>query len=178
MDMAKKLTAKQQAFVSECLVDVSRFWSFVDVGGENDCWNWQGAIDSEGYGRFHVGKSRGASMLAHRVAFGMETGSQPEAVCHACDNPSCCNPRHLFGGTRADNNRDMTAKGRHWLQRNPGKAQRGEAHHQAKLDEDKVVEIRERYAGGGETQRGLAAEFGVSQRTVAKIVNRQGWTHV
>ena len=72
----------------------------------------------------------------------------------------------------------MTAKGRHWLQRNPGKAQRGEAHHQAKLDEDKVVEIRERYAGGGETQRGLAAEFGVSQRTVAKIVNRQGWTHV
>ena len=33
-------------------------------------------------------------------------------LCHRCDNPPCCNVRHLFIGTRHDNVQDMILKGR------------------------------------------------------------------
>lgn len=48
----------------------------------------------------------------------------------------------------------------------------------AKLDEDKVREIRRRYAEGGVTQVGLAAEYGVSDYAIWSIVNRRTWQHV
>ncbi len=177
--MARKLTDKQQRFVDEYLIDVERFDNYVDSSsGPDACWVWPKAKDAGGYGRFHIGVSRGSAMLAHRVAFGIATGETPEAVCHRCDNPSCCNPAHLFGGTRDDNNKDMTAKRRHWLHIDPSRATKGSQHGQAKLAESDIELIRSRYKAGGETQRGLAEEFGVCQRTIAKIVNREGWRHV
>jgi hypothetical protein len=33
-------------------------------------------------------------------------------LCHHCDNRRCCNPSHLFVGTREDNIYDATVKGR------------------------------------------------------------------
>lgn len=33
-------------------------------------------------------------------------------ACHACDNHSCCNPRHLAAGTTSDNGKDMARKSR------------------------------------------------------------------
>ena len=54
----------------------------------------------------------------------------------------------------------------------------GEQHPNAKLKEDDVLEIRRLYAGGGISQKTIADSFGVGQAQVAKIVRRQGWTHV
>lgn len=173
------MTDKQQRFVDEYLIDADRFAKYLDKSvGEDGCWIWTGAKDGDGYGRFHVGKSRNSSMLSHRVAYGLATGESPEAVCHRCDNPSCCNPAHLFGGTRGDNNKDMTRKGRHWASVDKSRSAKGEGHGHAKLTNEKVREIRARYANGGLTQRGLAVEYAVSQRTIAKIVRREGWGHV
>ena len=164
-----KLTAK----------DLERFWAKVDrSGGAEACWLWTGAADSKGYGRFHVGPKRNTSRLAHRIAYAISTGGYPIAVCHRCDTPDCCNPRHLFGGTRADNNRDMMQKGRHWSQTAPGESVKGESHGSARLNNDAVSVIRWLYDGGDISQRALAAFFGVSQRTITKIVLRTGWGHV
>ncbi|WP_328903323.1 endonuclease domain-containing protein [Streptomyces sp. NBC_00441] len=48
----------------------------------------------------------------------------------------------------------------------------------ARLDEDTVREIRARYAAGGETQRSLATEYGISQNAVSLVVRRKTWCHV
>lgn len=45
----------------------------------------------------------------------------------------------------------------------------------AKLTWDQVDAIREKYATGEFTQRGLADEFGVSKRAVFNIVHRNTW---
>ena len=168
------LTPKQQRFVQEFKIAADRFWSYVDMSGAPDgCWSWKGCRDSDGYGRFHIGTSRNATMLAHRVAFGISTGECPEAVCHSCDNPTCCNPAHLFGGTRADNNRDMLRKGRYSIVK-----PKGEAHGSAKLTDALVREIRDTYILGNTTQYELADRYGVCQRTINKVVRRMGWSHV
>lgn len=51
---------------------------------------------------------------------------------------------------------------------------RGEAHGFAKLTDNLVRAVRTRYANG-ETQGRIAADLGVCQSSVSKIVNRENW---
>lgn len=94
-----------------------RFSSKVDrSGGPAACWPWKGAWRTEkGYGRILKDRRKGRALRAHRVAWELAHGPIPLGlcVCHACDNPPCCNPAHLFLGTMLDNNRDRDAKDRH-----------------------------------------------------------------
>jgi hypothetical protein len=48
----------------------------------------------------------------------------------------------------------------------------------AKLIESEVTEIRERYFSGNVSQRDLAAEYQVSQRTIFNIVNNNSWRFI
>jgi hypothetical protein len=97
-----------------------RFWSHVDRRGPDDCWPWTAQISPDGYGRVQVGKT---SASAHSVAYVLENGELEtgKCVCHSCDvrravgdqtYRACCNPAHLWVGTRSDNNADRKAKGR------------------------------------------------------------------
>ena len=86
-----------------------RFWSKVDFSTPDGCWPWKGTRHDFGYGQIWVD---GRQRLAHRVVFELVYGYQPDTVCHRCDNPPCVRPDHLFGGTQADNARDMWEKGR------------------------------------------------------------------
>lgn len=94
----------------------TRFWQFVDVKGENDCWLWQGSHNGKGYGelsQYALNKTL-KPMRAHRLSWEIHNGKIPDGmcICHHCDNPRCVNPNHLFMGTHKDNMHDASVKGR------------------------------------------------------------------
>lgn len=115
-------------------------------------------------------------VTTHRLSFELFNGPIPvgSLVCHTCDVPECCNPAHLFVGTRKSNTYDMIDKGRD----NRGAPKRGEASHLAKLTQSQVTELRRRYAAGEASQRLLGIDYGISQSAVFKIVRRQRWRDV
>lgn len=155
-----------------------RFWPRVVKG--DGCWLWTGYRDRKGYGFLGAGTERGKTALAHRVAWELTYGTIDGDLCilHRCDNPSCVRPDHLFIGTRGDNNEDMWQKGRGVSPpRQPTLTERarGTRHGNAILTESAVEEIRQKYASGNVSQTALAAEYGVSQRTISRVVRREGW---
>lgn len=151
-----------------------RFWSKVDrSGGPDACWLWTASVFRKrgGYGQFSM--PGGRVVKAHRLAYELEIGEPGKLfVCHECDTPRCCNPRHLFLGTNADNIADMDRKGRR-----RSHSYRGEGHHQAKLSEKDILAIRER-ASAGETGKAIAADFGISGVHANRIIRRDVWKHL
>lgn len=87
-----------------------KFWERVERKGPDDCWLWKGANNGRGYGRLRF---RGKYYAAHRLAFELSSGKAPQlCVLHSCDNPPCCNPKHLREGTNEENSLDMIRRGR------------------------------------------------------------------
>lgn len=95
-----------------------RLWSRV-VTRPNGCQEWTGSLTPKGYGKIGRGHRGLGMMLTHRLAWELTNGPILNGMCvlHSCDNPPCCNVAHLWLGTKADNNRDMAAKGRTGSQR-------------------------------------------------------------
>ena len=89
-----------------------RFWDKVDRRGDKECWPWIGGADQHGRGQFWM---EGRRHRAPRVAWSLRYRTPfPEELhaCHTCDNPSCCNPAHIWPGTRSQNFQDASRKGR------------------------------------------------------------------
>ena len=147
---------------------MDRFWSKVDK--TDTCWNWTGAKNLTGYGRFWLNGQKSA----HRVALQLEGIDIPSGMCvlHKCDNRACVNPAHLFIGTQQDNIADMHQKGRYVNKGQP----KGEVHTQAKLCDLDVWLIRELLPT--QTQAAIAEWFGVSFGTISKIKIGTRWGHV
>jgi predicted XRE-type DNA-binding protein len=146
--------------------DIQRFWSKVAfTANEKRCWQWNGWLNKNSYGGIFIdGKNRIASRIAWELTYGQIPNDLN--VLHTCDNPSCCNPSHLFLGTILDNNRDKVNKGRQ---------DRGEKHGRHKLTNSQVVEIRQLYSNGNIGQREIADKMNISVATVSRIVNRKLW---
>lgn len=122
---------------------MDRLWSKVERGPA--CWVWQAHRNRAGYGQFWF---EGRSQKAHRIVWIITYGEIPDGLCvlHRCDNPPCCNPEHLFLGTKADNTADMDAKGRrrsaygdaHGSRTHPEQLARGDDHH-ARRNPDRLA---------------------------------------
>jgi HNH endonuclease len=159
--IAKVLTVD----VARIAVRVTEFWRTVSIRGEDECWPWTGYLNEDGYGEFFFARKMHG---AHELAVTFTTGEVKDPgldTCHSCDNPPCCNPRHLRFGTRLENVADMIKRGR---------VRAGSAHPFAKLTEAAVVEIRVRRANGA-MQKTLAADYGISEAYVSTIVNGLTW---
>lgn len=145
-----------------------RFWSKVDRRGPGECWPWTAAVrrKDEGYGAFwYEGRHHPAPRMA-LVLTGVEVPAGMVA-CHRCDNPSCCNPGHLFVGTPQDNDADRVAKKRQAY---------GARNANARLDDQKVWMMR-RLRAIGATYSHIASFFGVTAYCVFDACHRR-WQHV
>ena len=150
-----------------------RFWAKVDRSNGGDaCWLWTGYTKRNGYGSYTVG-TRGAAVTrhVHRISYELTYGPIPPGacVCHHCDTPSCCNPRHLWIGTQYENLADMTAKGRRAKQNNVGAD-----NNRARLTDADVRAIT------ADTRRSqdIALQFHVSSAHVRAIKLRKAWRHL
>ncbi len=149
-----------------------RLWSKIDRKGPDDCWPWTGARAEAGYGQIKKPGGHGAHRAVYEIVHGVVLTPDIK-IRHSCDNPPCCNPRHLLAGTDQDNMDDKMNRGRH---RSPGAIvqARGRSHGMAKLTESQVLEIRK----DPRTQTEIAASYGVNQQQISAIKSGKKWRHI
>ncbi len=156
----------------------AKFWDKVRISGPEDCWEWQAGLNSKkkgfDYGLFWLPGV--GSVLSHRLALTLSTKVYSDLdVLHTCDNPKCCNPKHLLFGTHQENMEDCSKKGR----KNPLV---GVQQPKAKLDDNKVRKIRklsalrEKYCKY--TDSYFANKYGVHKSLVRAVIKNKVWKHV
>lgn len=140
---------------------------FVGEIQDNGCIFFQGAKDGAGYGKYFTKDGKQATVtravLAEKLGYELPTYMD---ACHSCDTPSCINPEHLWAGTRSQNLLDASKKGR----------TQGKSHplSNAKLDWEKVREIRQKLAAG-ERMKDVAEAYSVGRKTIHDIKYHVTW---
>jgi biotin operon repressor len=141
-----------------------RLRRYIVIGDIDECWLWIGRRDRDGYGSLSVDRtSRHVTRIIWELLFGQIPSGL--CVCHTCDNPPCCNPKHLWLGTNQDNVNDMMAKGRHVVGNR-------------KLSAEQVLEIRDLVKRNEISNVKIAELYGVSNQLVGLIARRKIWVHV
>ena len=135
----------------------------VVIDQKTGCWNWPGNPRENGYCRTSAFRK---NWYVHRLSFAAFKGEIPEGfdVCHECDNRTCCNPDHLFSGTRLENMRDAVAKDR-----------------QAKGFKLPITKLSESYkdliakrAANGESYSEIAKDFGICRQHAGYVAIKSG----
>lgn len=147
-------------------------WSMIKKGESDECWEFQGGRNRQGYGNFSLD---GKTAVAHRLVYILTFGDIPAGliVRHTCDNPPCCNPRHLLLGTTKDNSLDMVSRGRH---RGYTAGFQGEAHPRAKLSIQKAKAIRQKFSKGV-PMLNMAKEYNVSPAAIWQVLQGNSWNY-
>lgn len=138
---------------------------------KDGCWDWSGTIHHGGYTQMKYTEKYLATG-GHRISWIIHNGEIPKGqwILHKCDNKKCTNPEHLFLGSARDNVIDKLNKGR-------ANTPHGIGHIHAKLDDEKVREIRKLLAMGVTMPR-LSKDFDVSKSVIQAIKYGKTWKHV
>jgi hypothetical protein len=135
----------------------------------NECLIWPFARTKNGYPNINLGLvTRVASRVMCEYAHGLPPNKELDAA-HSCGNGmgGCMNPSHLSWKTRSENNKDKLIH---------GTQPRGEGSGTAVLSEDVVMGIK----SDRKTMRNkdVAEKYGVSRKTVSRLVCRNQWPHI
>lgn len=134
-------------------------------GYETKCWEWKGAVWSNGYPR------RGPRRL-HRYAYELIYGKIEYGLfaLHKCDNKLCCRPDHIYAGTHSQNMLDYKERGviDHSCENSA----------KAVLDNADVGVMRWLSKDLHFSTGLLRDMFGVSKNTVLRITQYKSWKRV
>jgi hypothetical protein len=128
--------------------------------------------DKDGYRRINTyEKGKWTQLSVHRLVCEAFHGPCPDdktLVAHGNGDHSDNRPDNLRWATFVENEADKA---------NHGTSLQGDRHHQAKLTEAQVLEIRNRRAAG-ESGKSLAKEFSVTPTQICNIHKRRSWSHL
>ena len=132
------------------------------------CWEWQKCKFKDGYGQIGINYKKHRT---HRISYQKFIGPIPKGKCvlHKCDTRSCCNPNHLFIGTKKDNAKDRDLKKRGTI---------GERNGCSKLTRHQVIQIRNMWKTGDYTYLKLSNNFNIQQMQAWRIINNKRWKHI
>lgn len=146
----------------------SRLWPKIECRDVDDCWWWVAkAKHPYGYGRVSFGRK--IQVKAHQAVYALVNGPiEPgKVVRHSCDNPGCCNPKHLLIGTQKDNSQDAV-----WRNRAVAPPTHYDVrHHNVKITEEEFYSIKV----DTRSARIVAAQYGLCDMTVYRIRNGKTW---
>ena len=137
---------------------LKKFWDMLKEDS-NGCWNWTGCKTNKGYGDLQVDGKR---YLAHRLSYELEYGvfDKNMEILHLCDNPLCCNPKHLKLGTHLENMHDAIIKGRMITGKNT-------------FSDNDISKIRKLYFSTKLSQHEIAKIFKTHPSYICRIVNNK-----
>ena len=137
--------------------DIFRFWEKVKRPSYGECWEWQAAtLTSGGYGAFRL---NGVTVRAHRISYFLSTGDlDPNLeILHLCNNPKCCNPKHLKQDTHSANLKQAGREGK--MTRYSG------ANSKVKFTEEQLKDILTARCSA----RALGRKYNVDHKTIRQI---------
>lgn len=141
------------------------FWERVAKGAPHECWPWQGYVRDSGHGLTSLDSLPiHASRKAYILTYGPIRGEQ--CVLHkakeVCPMQAiCCNPEHMYLGTRADNMVDR------WT--NTSGDARGSLGRPHSLTEEQMTRLWQMRLEGA-TLKQCGREFGVHIATVMRYI--------
>lgn len=143
------------------------------IDPETGCWIWTSSL-SRGYPLVIV-KLKRPKQTSFRLTRIMAwlyldyDGNDEVEVCHRCNVKACFNPEHLYLAPHQQNVCDAVRDGL-WSDR------RGEVNPAAKLTESQVKQIRAKGRSG--TITSIAQKYGVSRKSIYRILDGTHWKHV
>lgn len=141
------------------------FWDRVAKGKPDECWPWLGYQRPSGHGltsldSLPIHASRKAWILTHGPITGDQcVNHKSKKVCEL--QAVCCNPAHMYLGTRADNMVDR------WT--NTAADERGGPGRPTALDETQLAELWKMRREGA-TLNACAQHFGVHVATICRYI--------